>query len=105
MSAWTVISEKLHEGKYYVAGRGPRVVEGEEQVCRLHSGPSLTERNKAHDRACLIAAAPELLEALEGCLAQLERDTELLYDQGQPPTEPSIMNVARAAIAKARGQS
>jgi hypothetical protein len=51
-------------------------------------------------KARLIAAAPSLLEALKGCLAQLERDTQLLYE-GAPHTEPEIMAIARAAIKKA----
>jgi hypothetical protein len=53
--------------------------------------------------ARLIAAAPDLLEALEGCLAQLERDTELLYE-GMPHTEPEIIAIARTAIRKAKGE-
>ncbi|MAG25059.1 hypothetical protein CMI47_05705 [Candidatus Pacearchaeota archaeon] len=47
--------------------------------------------------ACLIAAAPELLEALEGLLPD--------FTGGLDPTEPECVVKARAAIAKARGEA
>ena len=62
------------------------------------------EENRANAR--LISAAPELLEALELCINQLERDTELLYDQFTPWAEiPTALEKARAAIAKAEGET
>jgi hypothetical protein len=49
--------------------------------------------------ARLIAAAPEMLEALERCLGYIERD-ETTHGRNFPEG-----NVARAAIAKARGET
>ena len=46
--------------------------------------------------ARLIAAAPELLEALEDSLTALN----IVYPNGSP-----VLNAARAAIAKARGEA
>jgi hypothetical protein len=96
MSAeWNVIPEKLSEGKYHIAGRGPRVVEGDEEVCLVPSRSGLTARNKAHDRACLIAAAPDLLAAAERIVA--------LYDERWAASIGEIDDL-RAAIRKARGE-
>ena len=47
--------------------------------------------------ACLIAAAPELLEALSGLLKAVER--------GVLPESGSAQDAARAAIAKATGSA
>ncbi|RDC59755.1 hypothetical protein HME9302_00950 [Alteripontixanthobacter maritimus] len=49
--------------------------------------------------ACLIAAAPDMLEALEECKRQLE------YLDGRSPsgTTPATLLRVRAAIAKAKG--
>jgi hypothetical protein len=54
--------------------------------------------------ARLIAAAPELLEALEECRAELA----LLYSRlSRPlyPDEDELLRAARAAIAKAKGEA
>lgn len=56
---------------------------GKTEICALHSG------NPAN--ACLIAAAPELLEALQ----------EIVWTYGF--REPDIREIARDAIAKAEG--
>jgi hypothetical protein len=69
-----------------------------------YGGHLVAESIPKQEYVNLIAAAPDLLEALEGCLAQLERDTELLYE-GMPHTEPEIIAIARTAIRKAKGES
>lgn len=54
--------------------------------------------------ACLIASAPELLEALE----DIASDYAERFDMDSPSTNPGMKVVvenARAAIAKARGES
>ncbi len=64
--------------------------------------------------ANLIASAPELLEALEACVEQLEHDSRDCYSTG-PYTGDHIADLvrcpgcaaiskARAAIAKAKGE-
>jgi len=55
------------------------------------------------DNARLIAAAPELLEALEETLAEMEslmKSKETIYQGGI-----NISNRAKAAIAKAKGET
>lgn len=56
-----------------------------------HLGPGHANRDKAN--AHLIAAVPELLEALEACL-----------DYGSMTGAEWVKEKARAAIAKARGE-
>ena len=51
--------------------------------------------------ASLIAAAPDLLEALERLLTHGERGN-LYYERGE---DAEVVNQARAAIAKAKGHS
>lgn len=58
-------------------------------------GKNVPSENEANAR--LIAAAPELLEALEGALIALDADTS----RGRESWEDD----AREAVAKARGQS
>lgn len=58
-------------------------------------GPPNTEQAEANAR--LIAAAPELLEALQGLLAAVE--------QGTLPGSGKAQDAARAAIAKATGSA
>lgn len=57
-----------------------------------------TVLGRTEANASLIAAAPELLEALEFTLAALED----IF--GKNKADVGAINVARAAIAKARGQ-
>jgi len=54
--------------------------------------------------AALIAAAPELLAALERMVDADVRDMEANFPQLDPEETPRIIQ-ARAAIAKARGQA
>lgn len=71
----------------------------EPSICEMVSVHS-PEETKANAR--LIAAAPELLEALErllGAIATAEHLNEI-----PPGTFPETSSVARAAIAKAKGQ-
>ncbi len=74
-------------GKYPVvfAGRNMHVA----QVCQQPDGAE-TEAN-----IDLIAAAPELLEALQWALSQIEDDLS--------PDHQAALDAARAAIAKATG--
>lgn len=61
-------------------------------------GENMTEEEgKANAR--LIAAAPELLEALEDCLKFLEQENKRYYRDG----EWSEVTKAKSAIAKAKG--
>ena len=70
--------------------------------------------DELRDNANLIAAAPELLGALEACVEQLEHDSRDCYSTG-PYTGDHIADLvrcpgcaaiskARAAIAKAKGE-
>jgi hypothetical protein len=58
---------------------------------------SMTRGEDAEANARLIAAAPELLEALEGILF------ELGLNGGATPPDSDPCKLARAAIAKAKG--
>lgn len=58
--------------------------------------------------ARLIAAAPDLLEALEGAIGALEQDLDAGRDSGDADWEGLAfqrLEAARAAIAKARGET
>jgi hypothetical protein len=57
----------------------------------------------AHANARLIAAAPDLLEALDRLV--WECDTNNGYDSNLEGSEHDAIEAARAAIAKAKGQS
>ena len=84
---WSVVANGGHS--YTI--RGSR----NEAICDtsiwLHSDPHSESRANAH----LIAAAPDLLEALEDLLTICDGD----------PDEPDEIGWARAAIAKAKGES
>ncbi len=58
------------------------------------------DEGKANAR--IIAAAPDLYEALCG---MLEYTADLNPAQGYPETDHEAVNAARAALAKARGES
>ncbi len=60
--------------------------------------------NEAKANARLIAAAPELLDALRGCVVKYEdfRDSQPV-DMRRP--EPDFIKIARHALAKAEGKS
>jgi hypothetical protein len=55
--------------------------------------------------ARLIAAAPELLEALQDLLEDHVRTLGYVYDQDDDPEESALVRFARAAIAKATGSA
>jgi len=83
--------------------RNGNLIEGPdgETVAYVTAYNNMTPRQKAN--ALLIAAAPELLAALEG----MEKWASNIYD-GYPPSTASIAaapyrEAARAAIAKATG--
>jgi hypothetical protein len=54
--------------------------------------------------ARLIAAAPDLLEALEGAYRVLDADYGHGVDNGYWPTVAPLLSQIRAAIKKAKGQ-
>ena len=75
---------------------------------------AISERLKMPDgereaNACLIAAAPEMLAALEACLPWLGK--AVFYDLASLPVQTSkedlssVLSMAGKAIAKARGES
>jgi len=70
-------------------------------------GASEGERRHAEQAARLIAAAPELLEALKQCEILIANQAESLRGSGGNPGKVYAMNntatLARAAIAKAEG--
>lgn len=92
------------EGKGMVAARhllqfevgdqnvvGLKAAQENESVYRYHI------RGIAHPDACLISAAPDMLEALEVAEAELENHTSV------PGVSEHILPCIRAAIAKAKG--
>ena len=85
-------------GPWHVGMKPGPIVYGEDgaQVAPLHVPMVPKEENRANAR--LIAAAPELLEALENLLEHVENRDAL----GAYWADPMA---ARAAIAKAKGES
>lgn len=61
----------------------------------------LTREEEMHDNARLIAAAPEMLEALQ---VMCEYTAELNPNQGFDGNDCDAVNMARAAIKKATGE-
>lgn len=88
---WTCAPDESENGEWDVKSGQWFVA-----VCCTNPGDGDTEAN-AH----LIAAAPELLEALTLIVAELDR---LPKDHPQWPTSP-MREASVAAIAKARGES
>ena len=83
--------------------RGYRVAEC--SFAASHEGNPRKDHERSGEEiqanARLIAAAPELLEALTLCLIEHER----INDQFEQVSDTPGMALARAALAKARGQA
>jgi hypothetical protein len=74
-------------------GYGEIVADGFLRVCSVPFWPCASDEMEANAR--LVAAAPELLEALKWAIGQVEDDLD--------PDHQAAMDAARAAIAKAEG--
>lgn len=78
-----------------------------ETVATVYRGPETasyaTDREKADANARLIAAAPDLLEALDGVIGFID-DLALLGGMTANGGAQERLDAARAAIAKARGE-
>jgi hypothetical protein len=98
---WGPHSDEL-VGRYEVnAGEGRQRA----HICECHSNRQQTRKvadEEAAANARLIAAAPELLEALQS-LIDLSDDGSL-HIEGSIATEDPVITAARAAIAKAEGR-
>lgn len=88
---WEMAPEPHSDTKWYVTGDG---VGPNELVAIVKSAP---ERLQANAR--LIAAAPELLDALTECLPDLEH-----YAATHGPGPDRRLAKAKAALHKARGE-
>lgn len=83
---------------FSTASRHPaHIVSGRRFIAAMYHGSIYEQRRETHPNALLIAAAPELLEALQRLSAQCTR----LRLPGQPETDAE--KTARAVIAKATG--
>ena len=88
-------------GPWFVDHKSPFLVRAGDDINGrhiAHIGPAnYTPRFDVDEpNAQLISAAPDLLEALEDSIMALE----IVYPNGSP-----VLNAARAAIAKARGEA
>ena len=71
-------------------------------TCPKLGSPNRNSRTVEQEaNACLIAASPDLLEALEAMTALAVREYSYLAHEGTP--ESAVLKQARAAIAKAKG--
>ena len=104
MSKLTV--KDLHGANPYVWTQGPwEVLDHPTETCRIrapHNGMEIgtvfcTDLEDGAANARLIAAAPELYEALQGILEIGKRDMS-------NPKYDGYFNTAKAALAKARGE-
>ena len=83
---WAVIGEADYLDIVYSSGR----------IAMLESEDDQQSHEETKANAKLIAAAPDLLEALKGCLAMMEAET---LDE----VHSDLAEVVRDAIAKANG--
>lgn len=94
---WQHVPEKLMEDKFHIAGRTPKVVAGDFVVAEVCRDATKNQRNhRAEDNARLIAAAPDLLAALEELVKS--QDTEM----GKSAVAIRY-DLARELIARVRG--
>lgn len=98
---WTVaVLDSVHEYASIEAGDGVTELV---RICDIPSWPCATEEAEANAR--LIASAPELLAALELTLAPLQTAYIESNRTGHGSEAAHAFLLARAAIAKARGQA
>ena len=98
---WKAITFTLHTGEEtvrIVPTDAYGIIRGPGPICEVFS-----QKVGILDEACianahLIAAAPEMLEALENALATCEHDMQHILDNGR------LRSVLRAAISKAKGE-
>jgi hypothetical protein len=79
-----------------------RVLSGRNEIARIFSGHGQRQQN-----AQLIAAAPELLDALYECAEYLDNLSDVEdgdYGQPMPNKAMSLLTVVERAIAKAEGK-
>jgi hypothetical protein len=88
--------EEFEPGVVY-AKRTRSGIEGQDEpVCAVYNGHDESAHNIS-----LIAAAPDLLAALESCVNWMEQFDQFLDGQDDP--DHYVYQAARAAIAKAKG--
>jgi hypothetical protein len=85
---WTFAADDMREGRYSIIHNGPIA----------YCGDTTRAPGDGASNARLIAAAPDLLAALQELVAEF--DTREL-PQGHYPQDTGGMELARAAIAKA----
>lgn len=94
---------RVGEGSYVVADHPVPEIRGSEEV--EHYGGHLICESVSPSNARLIAAAPDLLEALKAILEADEEAEAEFQKMGIPPEEEHPITIAaRAAIAKATGK-
>ena len=95
---WSVVNKNYHHG-YYIEN------EVGETVCDLYFKTSLNEVCEhgfmAKEHAHLIAAAPEMYEALANLIERLKDE---YLDSGENPNDDIDLLKANYALAKARGE-
>jgi hypothetical protein len=86
------------------ASRGGEIVAADGVVVARVDGPNRVDLIPTRDaNRALLAAAPELLEALEAVLYSAESLLEELESHAGFRGEPTSFALARSAIAKAKG--
>lgn len=95
LTAWEVVSEHGETYVYFTASNGKKY-----QLAKVWAGEDFDSIGNAR----LIAAAPELLEALEIITARVQGIVPVTANMEESTIWQAIFQ-ANAAIAKARGQS
>lgn len=98
-SAWFVITD--HNGSGPIMDVGGNDKSGQIAEAKY----LITDPQEIEANARLIAAAPELLEALEAKVQECDDEAEHYRIAGSPIIESDWLKQARAAIAKAKAQS
>lgn len=98
---WFIVGWEIHDRTTYFNTHGVRTGETPNSICALHPMPC----DNVDANARLIAAAPELLEALEHFIAFYSDENSNVYKGSMPVFLRGVRNEARAAIAKAKGEN
>jgi len=94
---------KIGKGSFVIADSPAPGIRGSDMI--EYYGGHLICESVSEENAYLIAAAPDLLESLEGIVSASTDKWETSYADFKEQFMPWAQNVAKTAIAKAKGET